>query len=165
MKTRLRSTATEPDEQAYLAALRLLAARDYSVTALAHKLEQRGHVLEEVAEALGRLVNEHFLDDRRYAERFISQARESGRYVGYRLRQELKRRGVPTELTAELLEGCNDTAAELTVARQLLVRRYAGFDPATSDDRQRRRVAGFFQRRGFGCEVIRQLLDRRQVID
>ncbi|MGB4598799.1 MAG: regulatory protein RecX [Trichlorobacter sp.] len=161
----MRSTATESADQAYLAALKLLAGRDYTLAALACKLEQRGYQHQQVAETLVRLSAEHFLDDRRYAERFISQARESGRYVGYRLRQELKRRGVPTELAAELLEGCCDRAAELALARQVLSRRYAGFDPAASDDRVRRRVAGFLQRRGFGCEVIRQLLDRRRPCD
>lgn len=132
---------------------------------MARKLEQRGYEQEQIAEALARLSAERFLDDRRYAERLIVQAHESGRYVGYRLRQELKRRGVPSELAAELLADRPDTGQETTLARQLVARRYAGFDPAASDDRDRRRVAGFLQRRGFGVEVIRQVLDWRRQID
>ncbi len=161
----MRSTATEPGESAYPAALRLLAGRDYSVAALVRKLNLRGYAPGQVAEAVARLVAEGFLDDRRYAERFIAQARESGRYLGYRLRQELKRRGLESQLIAELLTEGPDHAEERLVARRLLARRYPYFDPAASDDRDRRRVAGFLHRRGFGVETIRQLLDRRQPID
>lgn len=161
----MRSSVKEPADQVYLQALRLLAGRDYTVAALTRKLEQRGHAAEQAAEAVARLVVEHFLDDRRYAERLIEQCRASGRYVGYRLRQELKRRGVPAAVSAELLADYRDGTEEIDLARQLIARRYAGFDPVTSDDRDRRRVAGFLQRRGFSGEVIRQLLDRRRQID
>lgn len=161
----MRSNVSKPADQAYLAALRLLAGRDYTVAGLARKLEQRGYPPEQTAEAAARLVSERLLDDRRYAERFIEQCREHGRYVGYRLRQELKRRGVPAELIATLLADGPGRKEELDLARQLVARRYAGFDPATGDDRDRRRVAGFLQRRGFGGDAIRQVLDRRQQSD
>lgn len=161
----MRSTVTESAVQTYQAALKLLVGRDYTVSALIRRLEQRGHAPEQVAEAVARLVSEGFLDDHRYGERLIAQCRECGRYVGYRLRQELKRRGVPAEVVAELLADPLENGEEFALARQLIARRYAAFDPATSDDRDRRRVAGFLQRRGFGVGVIRQLLDRRQQID
>lgn len=161
----MRLSVSEPADQAYLAALRLLAGRDYTVASLARKLEQRGHGPEQVAEAVTRLVGERFLDDHRYGERLIAQCRASGRYVGYRLRQELKRRGVPAEVAAELLADPQEDGEELALARQLISRRYAGFDPGASDDRDRSRVIGFLQRRGFGAGVIRQLLDRRQQVD
>lgn len=161
----MRLTVTEPGDPVYLAALRLLAARDYTRASLFRKLEQRGYAAEQIEAVINRLTAERFLDDRRYAERFIVTSRESGRYLGYRLRQELRRRGVPADLGDELLAACSDPADELDLARQLVARRYAGFDPATSDDRLRRRIAGFLLRRGFGVEVIRQVLDRRQAID
>lgn len=158
----MRSSVSESADQAYLTALRLLAGRDYTVAVLSRKLEQRGHAAEQIAGAVVRLVAERFLDDQRYAERFIAQCRETGRYVGYRLRQELKRRGVSSEVAAELLADRVDGAAEADLARQLIARRYAAFDPVTGSDRDRRRVAGFLQRRGFGVEVIRQVLSRRR---
>jgi len=161
----LRSSVSQTAGQAYQAALRLLSGRDYTVATLGRKLEQRGYPAEQVADALARLVAERFLDDRRYAERFINQCRECGRYVGYRLRQELKRRGVPAEVAAELLADPLKNGEAVALARQLISRRYADFDPVTSDDRDRRRVIGFLQRRGFGGETIRQLLDRRRQID
>lgn len=161
----MRLNASTQDGQAYLAALRLLGGRDYTTIGLSRKLEQRGYASEQIEEALNRLTAERFLDDRRYAERFIAQSRESGRYVGYRLRQELMRRGVPSDVSAELLAVGTEHAEEVDLARQLISRRYAGFDPVTSDDRNRRRIAGFLQRRGFGAEVIRQVLDRRRSFD
>lgn len=150
----MRSIVTRSEGHAYPAALRLLAGRDYTVAALARKLEQRGYRQEQVAETLERLVAERFLDDRRYAQRFVEQARETGRYLGYRLRQELKRRGIPAELISDALDEPDAPDHERRLARQLIERRYAAFDPAASDERERRRVAGFLQRRGFSAEAV-----------
>ncbi|MDK9716634.1 MAG: RecX family transcriptional regulator [Trichlorobacter sp.] len=115
----------------------------------------------EVAhQAVERLISEGYLDDQRYAERFVAAARQSGRYVGYRLRQELRRRGVAPELIDQVLRNVPDDGDELAQARELIERRYAAFNPQEADDRQRRRIAGFLQRRGYRGDVVRQLLER-----
>jgi len=154
----LRLTVTESSDQVYLVALRLLAGRDYTRAALTRKLEQRGYATELIDAVVARLAAENFLNDRRYAVRLIDQSRENGRYVGYRLRQELQRRGVPATLLDELLAEHIDADEETALARQLVARRYARFDPALSDEGERRRVAGFLQRRGFRLTTIWSLL-------
>lgn len=149
----------------YNLALRLLTGRDYTVAALTAKLARRGCPEASVQASIARLLREGFLDDRRYAERFVEACRTNGRYLGYRLRQELRRRGVAAELIASVLAESPETVAELELARELVVRRYSGFNPALADDRERRRIAGFLQRRGFGVGTIRTLLDRRACLD
>lgn len=125
---------------------------------LGRRLHMRGFDRDAVEAVLVRLRQERYLDDRRYAERFLETARENGRYVGGRLRQELARRGVPRELLTELLAGPEQATDETALARQVVQRRYGGFDPACADDRERRRIAGFLQRRGFRPAVIRSIL-------
>lgn len=110
--------------------------------------------------AVERLVREGYLQDRRYAERFIATARETGRFTGYRLRQELQRRGVGVELLDELLRELPKEEGQLERAQNLVTRRYPGFEPQTADERERRRVAGFLQRRGYGYDVVREVLGR-----
>jgi regulatory protein len=151
---------TKLDADPYLVALRLLAGRDYTVTAITRKLLIRGCDEGQVVSVVDRLVADRFLDDRRYGERFVAAVRESGRFAGYRLHQELHRRGVPSDLIKDLLQEKTDVSEEFTCARDLVVRRYTGFDPKTADERERRRVAGFLQRRGYRSEVIRRLFDK-----
>lgn len=129
-----------------------------TVAALRRKLLARGCADGAVDDAVERLQRECYLNDRRYGERFVEAARTSGRYVGYRLRQELARRGIPRELAAELLGGDDDRTEETALARQLVMRRYSGFDAGRTDGREQRRIAGFLQRRGFGAAVIRLVL-------
>lgn len=152
-------TASNRTDACYLTALRLLTARDYSVLSMQRKLQQRRYEPQEVQTAVERLVTEGYLHDRRYAERLIAAAKESGRFVGYRLRQELLRRGIPAELLNELL--CDDTVEEpgqqVQTAKQLVARRYPGVELHLADERERRRIAGFLQRRGYGFATIREL--------
>ncbi len=141
-------------------ALRLLSGRDYTRQALQHTLQQRGVSAAEAQTAVERLVQEGFLQDRRYAERFVAAVRESGKYTGYRLRQELRRRGFPVELIDEVLRRGLDEVDECNHARALVERRYTGFDPQTADAREVMRVTGFLQRRGYRGEIIRRVLGR-----
>jgi regulatory protein len=147
------------DADPYLVALRLLAGRDYTVTAITKKLLTRGYDEGRVVSAVDRLVSDRFLDDRRYGERFVESARSCGRYVGYRLRQELQRCGIAKDLIGELLPGQQDQAEEVAMAAALVARRYSKVDLAKATDQERRRIAGFLQRRGFTCGVVKSLFE------
>lgn len=155
-------TASSRTDPCYVKALRLLTARDYSVQSILRKLQQRGYEPQEVQLVVERLLAEGFLDDRRYAERLLAAARESGRFVGYRLRQELLRRGFSVELLEELLrdDAAEESGHQVQTARQLVARRYPGVEPHLADERERRRIAGFLQRRGYGFATIRELFKR-----
>lgn len=154
---------SDQGQECYLAALRLLSGRDYTTQGLQRKLQLRGFAASDAKASIERLVNDGYIDDRRYAERFITTARESGRFTGYRLRQELQHRGVSADLLDELLQKQPDQDRELEQARMLVARRYSSFDPLLADDRERRRVAGFLQRRGYRMALINSLLDKRGV--
>ena len=153
-------TGSSPPSNCYLAALRLLTGQDYTCAALRRKLQMKKFSAEEAQQAVERLISEGYLQDQRYAERFVAAARNSGRYVGYRLRQELRRRGVEADLVEQVLQAFPGDENELEGARNLVERRYAGFDPQTADERQFRRIAGFLQRRGYRGGLIRQLFEK-----
>lgn len=153
-------TASDQSSAAYLAALKLLTGRDYTRLALLRKLRQRGFQADEAQVTADRLAAEGYLQDQRYAERIVAMARESGRYTGIRLRQELQRRGVPSEIVAEVLQDAPDAAHEQEQALGLVTRRFTGSALRTDDERTRRRIAGFLQRRGYGSDVIRSVLQQ-----
>lgn len=153
-------TGSNQIRDCYLTALRLLTGQDHTALALQRKLKVRKFSSADVQAAVEQLIREGFLDDQRYAERFVAAARENGRFTGYRLRQELQQRGVATELADELLQAPPDEKDEFEHACALVSRRYSGFDPLVADERERRRIAGFLQRRGYRSDVIRCLLSK-----
>jgi SOS response regulatory protein OraA/RecX len=83
--------------EAYLRALQLLRARDHSIAMLRAKLERKfGEQCEEVIQ---QLLKKNFLNDRRFAENYISRRRSRGQA---RLREELKARGIATDIIDEI---------------------------------------------------------------
>ena len=153
-RSKSRNTESSSPEAAWQYALRLLTARDYTAARLREKLRSRQFAAADVDVTIARLEAERLLDDRRFAERFATSALESGRFFGPRLKMEMRRRGLAAglvdavlgELLAEYDEGENLAA--------VLERRFPGFDAAKADDREKRRVVGFLQRRGFGLGEI-----------
>jgi regulatory protein len=154
----LRSSEPSSPERAYLYALRLLTARDYTAARLREKLHGRGFDDSDVETALGRMVSEGWVDDRRFAERFAESALASGRYYGRRLQQEMRRRGVPLELVAEVLGRVLLECDETEEVRAIVARRFNGFSFSSASDREKRRAIGFLQRRGFSLSAILRAL-------
>ena len=141
-------------EKGYQYALRLLNARDYTEARLREKLHERGFEEADAETVLGRMVSEGWVNDRRFAERFVEAALASGRYYGPRLRQEMRRRGVPPELVSEVLGRVLVEHDEAEDVRAMVNRRFCGFSFATASDKEKRRTIGYLQRRGFSLSAI-----------
>jgi len=154
----LKSSESSSPERAYLYALRLLTARDYTTSRLREKLQGRGFDDPDAEAALGRLVSEGWADDRRFAERFAEGALASGHYYGRRLQQEMRRRGVPPELVSEVLGRVLMECDEAEEVRAIVDRRFNGFSFSSASDREKRRAIGFLQRRGLSLSAILRAL-------
>lgn len=157
-RLQLRNSEPSSSQRAYQYALRLLTARDYTEARLRVKLRNREFDEADVEAALGRLVSEGWVDDRRFAERFAESALATGRYYGPRLRQEMRRRGLPPELVADVLSMIMEEHDECQDMRVVFERRFSGFSFATASDKEKRRALGFLQRRGFGFSAIMKIL-------
>lgn len=156
----MKSRSTEPlsPDQAYQYVLRLLTGRDYTVAGICRKLASRGVDEHDAETVIHRIQREGWLDDSRYAERFAASAVSSGRYYGARLRLEMRRRGFSADVVNEVLTPLLAESDEISEVRSAVERRYSGFSYATANDRDKRRVVGFLQRRGFGLSAIMQAL-------
>ncbi|MDD5105051.1 MAG: regulatory protein RecX [Desulfuromonadaceae bacterium] len=136
----------------------MLGVRDYSIAKVRQKLQAREFPDLAVEEVIHRLQSEGWLDDSRYALRFAEGALSSGRYCGVRLRMEMRRRGLAADLISETLAPLMREYDEMSEVRSAAVRRYPGFSFAVASDRDKRRVVGFLQRRGFRLSAIMQAL-------
>jgi regulatory protein len=149
-----KNTDSSPAQQAYLYALRLLTARDYTEARLREKFRSRNYGDADIEAALCRLTSEGWVDDRRFAERFAESALASARYFGQRLRQEMRRRGIPQEIVSEVLGRVLEDHDQTGDIRLILARRFGAFSFSIASDREKRRVVGFMQRRGFSLSAI-----------
>jgi regulatory protein len=156
----LKSKSSEPQtaQQSYQYALRLLTGRDYTIARLRNKLAARDVSGQDVEAIIVRLQEEGWLDDRRYAGRFAESALAEGRFYGPRLRLEMHRRGFPRDVVAEAIAPLLAERDEISEVRSVVEKRYPGFCYSAATDRDKRRVIGLLQRRGFGFSVIMQAL-------
>jgi regulatory protein len=135
-------------------ALRFLARRDHSASEIRRKLIQKGFSPQIAESTIESLLEKGYLDDRRYAERWASAALDGGRCYGLRLRAELRQRGVDPATASEVLTELTCDRNESQDLRILVSRRFPEFNPKTAEDRDKRRIFGFLQRRGFSSGAI-----------
>ena len=113
---------------------------------------------QDVDAVIATLQREGWLDDARYAARFAEAAITSGHYYGVRLRMEMRRRGFLADVVNETLAPLLAERDETAEVRSAAERRYPGFCYAEASDRDKRRLVGFLQRRGFRFSAIMQAL-------
>jgi regulatory protein len=132
-----------------MAAVGLLARRDYACGELAGKLRERGFAAALVQALIDGLRARRLLDDERYAGHFVQY--HLGRGQGpQRIRRELELCGVDAPLIDAALGAVPDWAA---VAREVRRRRFGPEPP--SDWKEKGRQARFLQYRGFSNDHIR----------
>jgi regulatory protein len=154
---RSQSNASDP----FAAALRILTRRDRSEAELRKKLEQFGFTLTAIDEAVEKCRRYDYLNDERYARERARSLMRTGRGVGHKIRLELRRRGLSEQHVEQSLEEVEDEFSRHDILCDQLARRFPSFDYASADERQRRRVVNYFQRRGFSLEEIFGLLRQK----
>jgi len=148
------TAAAEADERTVrVAALALLAGRDFGRVELATRLEKRGYPVDVIAVVVGALVAERLLSEQRFTGQFVRQRAARG-HGPVRIRMELRERGVADDDIDEALEAsAEDWSA---IARDARRRRFGPMTPA--DWPERARQSRFLQYRGFSAEQIRAAL-------
>lgn len=150
----MRSTELDEGKRALASALRILARRDMSSAELSRRLTDRGFPEALAGETVTRLRDAGYLDDRRFARQWAESAIRNGRGYGPRLRLELMRQRIPDEIAAEVLGSLAAEYDETETLANLLARKFAGFNPSSATDREKRRVVQYLQRRGFSIAAI-----------
>lgn len=151
----------DPETAARAICLRLLTAAPRTRAQLADALRRRG-VPEDAAEAvLARFQEVGLIDDKAFAEAWVS-SRHAGRGLGRKaLAAELRHRGVADETVRDAVARL-DPEEELETARRLVARRLPatrGLPTAT----RARRLGGMLARKGYSpglvYRVVREALE------
>jgi regulatory protein len=135
-------------EAARMAAVALLARRDFASGELRQKLESQRYDAAVVAAVVADLMSERALDDGRYAENYV--AYHSGRGQGpLRIAADLRALGVAGDLIGAALSGPDWRQ----LARDVRTRKFGAESP--EDWTEKTRQARFLQYRGFSSDHIR----------
>ena len=146
-------------------ALRLLNRRDYGITELTRKLQEKAFPPDRIEAVVERCIEFGYLDDQRYAATRARNLMRQGRAVGSRVLADLRQRGIDEQTAGEALQAAREELSEHAVLADLLERRFPEFDFREASDRERRRVIHFLQRRGFPLNSILQTLNGRDPED
>jgi regulatory protein len=139
-------------EEAFGAALRLLARREHGTLELTRKLEQRGFAASAIGEAIERLRGAGYLSDDRFAGS-LARHRLSQGYGEHRIRAELQQHGLDGACIRAAIESLGADWDALAADQ---ARRHFGSRPVTAEDRQR--VLRYLTQRGFSAAAARSAL-------
>lgn len=144
-------------KRAKLRAMNLLKNREYTKRQLYDKLKSGDYPEEIIKEALDYVESFHYIDDLRYAVRYISgyETTRSRR----RIEQDLLNKGIDRttlEQAWQEWESQGGVQDEQLMIRELFKKRR--FDPESADRKEMQRMGAFLMRRGFSGENVRKAL-------
>lgn len=147
--------ALDESARAVDAALQFLGYRPRSEYEVRQRLRRKGFPEPAIEHAVQQLLDWGYLNDRQFAEFWLSNRLEHSPRGERALIQELRRKGVDVETAREALgeQEVDEQAAALELARKRLPS-LANLDRQTRD----RRMAGFLQRRGYNWDIIGPIL-------
>ena len=139
--------------------------RERTVAEVRSQLERKGVSETDADAAVETLIEQHLLDDERFAQLFVADKRELDRWGADRIRRGLTARGIDRELAERALVAAPDVVdldspgaehwddgrgGELARALELLCRRFP--DPPR-ERRDRDRALGMLLRKGYEHEL------------
>jgi regulatory protein len=139
----------------YERAIAYLARREHSSSELRLKLVKVGFESTDIDDVLKKLAENNLQSDSRFAENYLRYRSNRG-YGFQRIRQELKEKGVSTDIISEALE-----QAEIdwfTLAIEVRCKRFGENIP--DDYKDRAKQQRFLQYRGFSHEQINESFNK-----
>jgi regulatory protein len=139
-------------------AVRFLSYRPRSTAEVRQNLEKKDYTPAIVEAAMERLEHLGYVDDMAFA-RFWLENRSTFKPRGaMALRYELRQKGIGDAIIDQVLDDLDEDDGAYRAASEK-ARRLRGSDRETF----RRKLGGFLQRRGFGFETCRNVIDQIEI--
>ena len=137
-------------------ALYLLELRDRSRGEIEEKMRRKKFVADEIKKTIEFLEEKNFIDDKKFAQRFIKEKQELQHWGSYRIRIELRKKYIAADIIDELMSNQSDDS-EIASAREAadLWRRK---NPKCPKEKIYSRLGGFLSRRGFSYDVVKEIV-------
>lgn len=138
-------------------ALRLIEFRDRTQKELRDRLLEKGYDENTIEDEIEFLKSYGYINDTRYAERFVSDAINLKKWGKIRIRTELLRKGIERDVIDNTIE---DAFEEIEDDRVLLQMKTRFKNSDLSNIKERTRIFNFFIRRGFTSEEIKGAMNK-----
>ncbi len=132
--------------------------KPYTKSEVKQRLAREGFSETAIETAIEELIDSGHIRDRKYAENWVVRRLKSNPRGKTLLKRELLDKGVDREVAEQVVAEI-ETEDETTVALQIAqkrVKRYRQLPVHVA----KRRLHGFLARRGFGSEIVRQVLEQ-----
>jgi regulatory protein len=139
--------------QLRLAAMNLLARREYSAQELRQKLSQKSSDQNLIEQVIQGLIDDGLQSDERFTEAFTKMRLNQGK-GSTKVRFELKQKGISSRLIDIYVDTGNDQWQEALT--HLIERRFSG--QLANDPHEKAKQLRFLQSRGFTLEQIRRVM-------
>ncbi len=141
--------------------LDILSRAEHSALDLKNKLLKKGYDREDVEDTIRRLCEAGYLSDERYARAYIRRnlASKDVRLICRELGQKGIRLTPEDPLVSEVLQ--EEEFSEEEALESLVYRKLRGKD--SSDEKERRRLIAYLQRRGFSYRAIQDAVEHISV--
>ena len=136
-------------------ALYLMESRDHSYSELFDKLEK--NYPEEICfEVCNRLAEMGVINDRRYAEKLCRQLFEVKKLGRYRVKQEMRLRGLSSEIIEEAMENFSEEDEPYERLQELVEQKYERY---LTDRKGVLKVKNALARKGYSFGEIKEVLE------
>ncbi len=129
---------------------RYLGFRDRTVLEVRRHLEAKRVEPDTIEQAVAELSELGYLDDARFAQRFVEDRRTLDNWGNERIERKLVASGIDAELIAAALAGGDTAGSQFDAALAVLTRR---FRTPPETERERERALGFLVRKGYELET------------
>ena len=144
---------------AYNDALKLLVRRELSVVDLRARLADREHPVNDIDEAIGKLIGSGALDDGRVARAYARTASKVKGRGRLRVTRELQAMGIARDVIAEAVaEVFGDLDERAMIDRAIQKKLRGGRKPSTVQERAR--LYQFLMRQGFTPAAVSAAMRR-----
>jgi regulatory protein len=137
----------------------LLGRRIMSETEVRRKLQTRKYSPMVIDACIDDLLRIGLLDDQDFAERYCRDQVQRNQVGPYKLRQDLRQRGISDDLAASVIEQLSLETDPVEQAITLLRRRGFGLE-LRDDNKRKQRAYALLIRRGFDNETVQDALAR-----
>ena len=136
---------------------KLIEFRDRTEKELRGKLLEKGYDENIIEDEIAFLKDYGYINDARYAQRFVSDAVNLKKWGKIRIRAELLRKGVQGEIVDNAIEDafCEESDDRLF---DMMQKRFKDSD--FSNIKERNRIFNFYMRRGFTPDEIKGAMNR-----
>ena len=128
----------------------LISHKMYSKKSLTEKLIQKGFQADDVENTINKLVRLNYVNDEKFADELIKYLTSKGKGPFY-IKNELKQQGIDNEIISKLLDNKTEEEPYLQIIN-IMKKKYPKFNG--NDRNEIRKIAMFFQRRGFSSQDI-----------